>query len=109
MRVGMGTPVTQVSGRLPPEEIQKIIRANFGEFRKCYEVGLGRNPLLKGRVTARFVIGRNGEVSNVSDGGSDLPDLEVVDCVLKAFYKLGFPKPEGGIVTVVYPIMLVTE
>jgi hypothetical protein len=26
--------------------------------------------------------------------------------VLSAFYGLSFPQPEGGIVTVVYPIML---
>jgi hypothetical protein len=29
-----------------------------------------------------------------------------VNCVVKAFYGLSFPKPEGGIVTVSYPIML---
>ena len=27
-------------------------------------------------------------------------------CVVKAFYGLSFPKPEGGIVTVSYPIIL---
>ncbi len=59
-----------------------------------------------GRVTVRFVIGRDGAVSNVSNGGSDLPDSNVVNCVVKAFYGLSFPKPEGGIVTVQYPIML---
>jgi len=53
-----------------------------------------------------FVIGRDGSVSNVGNGGSDLPDSGVVSCVLSAFYGLSFPQPEGGIVTVVYPIML---
>jgi hypothetical protein len=57
-------------------------------------------------VSARFVIGRDGAVSNVSNGGSDLPDGGVVSCVISAFYGLSFPQPEGGIVTVVYPIML---
>jgi pSer/pThr/pTyr-binding forkhead associated (FHA) protein len=103
-QVRMGA--TQVSGRLPPEVIRRIVRQNYGRFRLCYEQGLGRNPNLEGRVTVRFVIGRDGAVSNVSNGGSDLPDSNVVNCVVKAFYGLSFPKPEGGIVTVSYPIML---
>jgi hypothetical protein len=28
-----------------------------------------------------------------------------VSCVISAYYGLSFPQPEGGIVTVVYPIM----
>ena len=95
---------TTVSGRLPAEVIQRAVRQNFGRFRMCYEQGLMRNPNLEGRVTARFVIGRDGGVSNVSNGGSDLPDSGVVSCVVSAFYGLSFPAPDGGIVTVSYPI-----
>jgi len=102
-KVRMGA--TTVSGRLPPEVIQRIVRQNYGRFRMCYEQGLARNPNLEGRVSARFVIGRDGSVSNVGNGGSDLPDSGVVGCVIQAFYGLSFPQPEGGIVTVVYPIM----
>ncbi|MES1187698.1 MAG: AgmX/PglI C-terminal domain-containing protein [Myxococcales bacterium] len=97
--------VTKVSGRLPPEVIQRIVRQNFGRFRNCYEGGLRSNPNLEGRVVARFVIGSDGAVSNVSAGG-DLPDAQVKSCVASAFYGLSFPTPEGGIVTVSYPIML---
>jgi hypothetical protein len=96
---------TRVSGRLPPDVIQRIVRQNYGRFRACYEVGLRTNPNLEGRVTARFVIGSDGAVSNVSAGG-DLPDAQVKSCVASAFYGLSFPTPEGGIVTVSYPIML---
>ncbi|MCC6214785.1 MAG: AgmX/PglI C-terminal domain-containing protein [Polyangiaceae bacterium] len=102
-KVRMGA--TQVSGRLPPEVIQRIVRQNYGRFRMCYEQGLSRNPNLEGRVSVRFVIGRDGSVSNVSNGGSDIPDSGVVGCVVRAYYGLSFPQPEGGIVTVVYPIM----
>lgn len=102
-KVRMGA--TQVSGRLPPEVIQRIVRQNYGRFRMCYEQGLARNPNLEGRVSVRFVIGRDGSVSNVANGGSDIPDSGVVNCVVRAYYGLSFPQPEGGIVTVVYPIM----
>jgi len=101
LRVG----ATQVNGRLPPEVIQRIVRQNYGRFRLCYENGLRTNPNLQGRVAVRFVIGRDGAVSNVSNGGSDLPDASVIQCVIRAYYGLSFPQPEGGIVTVVYPIM----
>lgn len=96
---------TTVSGRLPPPVIQQIVRNSFGNFRVCYEAGLGRKADLEGRVVARFVIGRDGKVSKVADGGSDMPDAEVVSCTLKAFSSVEFPPPANGIVTVVYPIM----
>lgn len=97
--------VTTVNGKLPPEVIQRIVRQNFGRFRVCYEGGLRGNPSLQGRVSVRFVIGRDGAVSNVSNAGSDLPDPNVIQCVSSAFYGLSFPEPEGGIVSVVYPIL----
>ena len=97
--------VSQVSGRLPPEVIQRIVRQNFGRFRMCYEQGLAANPNLQGRVGVRFVISGDGSVANVQNGGSDLPDSKVVGCVISAFYGVSFPKPENGIVTVTYPIM----
>jgi hypothetical protein len=95
---------TTVNGRLPPEVIQRIVRQNFGRFRLCYENGLRNNPNLQGRVSVKFVIGRGGSVASTSDGGSDLPDASVVGCVVRAFGNLSFPQPEGGLVTVVYPI-----
>ena len=99
-RLGLDT----VSGRLPPEAIQRIVRQNFGRFRGCYENGLGHDPSLAGTVRARFVIARDGSVANVADGGSSLPNPGVVSCVMRAFSGLSFPQPEGGIVTVTYPI-----
>lgn len=95
-----------VSGRLEPEVIQKVVRSNYSNFRACYEEGLGRNPKLQGRVGIRFVIERDGHVTNVSIVDNTLPDCKVARCVRDHYPKFEFPKPEGGIVTVVYPIML---
>jgi hypothetical protein len=101
----MRTGETTVNGKIPREVIQRIVRQNYGRFRLCYENGLRTNPSLQGRVAVRFVIGRDGAVSNVGNGDSDLPDASVVKCVIQAYYGLSFPEPEGGIVTVSYPIM----
>jgi hypothetical protein len=96
---------TSVNGRLPPEVIQRIVRQNFGRFRLCYENGMRSNPNLQGRVSVKFVIDRSGAVAMTADGGSDIPDGSVVQCVVRGFGNLSFPQPEGGMVTVVYPIM----
>lgn len=98
-----GTP--EVSGRIPPEVIQRIVRQNHGRYRMCYEQGLVSNPNLEGRVAVRFVIDATGAVSFAGNGGSDLPNAEVTACVVRAFYGLSFPAPDGGVVKVVYPIM----
>ncbi|HET7545329.1 MAG TPA: AgmX/PglI C-terminal domain-containing protein [Polyangiaceae bacterium] len=99
--------MTRIAGRLRPEVIQKVVRAIFGKFRVCYEDGLSRDPMLSGKVVVHFVIGRTGKVSNAAIGrGSTIPDQRVVECVVSAFYDIEFPEPNGGIVTVVYPIML---
>jgi hypothetical protein len=94
---------TLVSGRLPPEVVQRIVRQNFGRFRLCYENGLRSDANLRGRVTVRFVIDLSGAVSMTADGGSDLPEQGVVQCVVRAFGNLTFPAP-SAMVTVVYPI-----
>jgi Ca-activated chloride channel family protein len=95
---------TSVTGQLPPEVVQRIVRQSFGRFRLCYENGLRNDPSLQGKISARFIIGRDGEVAGVTNAGSDLPDANVVSCVLQSFRGLSFPQPESGLVTVVYPI-----
>lgn len=92
--------------RIPPDVIQRVIHANEGRFRGCYQDGLRRDPKLAGRVVTKFVIGRDGTVSAASDGGSDLADPEVVSCVARAFMSLEFPANPDGIGTVTYPIMM---
>jgi hypothetical protein len=53
----------------------------------------------------RFVIDRRGNVSSAkSDPSTRLSDAGVVACVVHAFSNMAFPEPEGGIVTVLYPI-----
>ncbi len=101
-QVKMGA--TSISGRLPPEVIQRIVRQNFGRFRLCYEKGLLNNPRLESKVAIRFVINKDGAVAEAADRGSDMPDGNVTSCVARAFSALSFPAPAGGIVSVTYPL-----
>ncbi len=99
--------VSGKNGRIPPEEIQKVVRADFAAMKRCYEAGLGRNPNLTGRISTKFVIDLEGHVASAEpfESGPAFPDADVVACVVARFATLTFPKPEGGIVTVVYPIV----
>jgi hypothetical protein len=97
--------VVQVNGGLPPEVIQRIVRQNFGRFRLCYENGLRTNPELRGRITTKLTIDASGATTSAADSGSDLPNAQVVSCVVRGFNNLSFPQPEGGPVTAVYPIL----
>ena len=104
-QVRMGA--TQVSGRLPPEVIQRIVRQNFGRFRLCYENGLAQQPEPRraaspcGSSSAATARSRTS-----ANGGSDLPDQRRrVAASSAASTASRFPQPEGGIVTVVYPII----
>ena len=91
-------------GRLAPAEIQERVRAHYADFRRCYEAGLTRNRQLSGLFQARFVIGVDGKVSSVSISHNSLPDCACAECIMDQFKRIVFPKPEGGVVTVVYPI-----
>ncbi len=103
-QVRMGA--TSVSGRLPPEVIQRIVRQNFGRIRKCYEDGLRTSSTMAGRVTVRFVIEPDGSVVD-SAGTTDGTLTPVVGrCVANAMKLLSFPPPEGGKVTITYPFQL---
>jgi tetratricopeptide (TPR) repeat protein len=102
-RVRLGA--LNVSGKLPSEVIQRIVRQSMGRFRLCYEQGLSRNPNLAGRVSTRLEISDDGEVTTVTNHGSDLPDSDVVACVINAHRGLSFPSPEAGKVSVSVPIM----
>jgi acetolactate synthase regulatory subunit len=94
-----------VSGRLPPEVIQRVIRQNFGRFRICYEELLRTNDVAAGRVSLEFVIDGSGAITQIKDSGSDMGDATMVSCITKAFSTITFPRPEGGIVTVRYPLI----
>lgn len=98
-----------VNGRLDPHIIQSVVRTNFYTlFAPCYDDALRSNRHLRGRVVTKFVIDLDGSVATVADAGSDagtnMPDLNVVRCVVRHFGDLKFPAPDGGNVTVVYPI-----
>jgi hypothetical protein len=100
VRVG---PVT-VGPKYPPEIIQRVVRRNFGRYRLCYEQGLRKDPKLAGKVIVSFAIAADGSVKDVTRT-TTLSDEGVATCVAKAFGDLSFPKPDGGVIKVSYPLI----
>lgn len=98
-------PEKPIVGRLPPEEIQKVVRADFGKLKTCYEQALATDPKLAGKLSVKFVIKTDGLPDKVEKAeGTTITDEKMVQCALDVFKALKFPTPEGGIVTVVYPV-----
>jgi hypothetical protein len=95
-------PLTR--GDLSQSAIERVVRNRSERFQGCYDAGLKKNPALQGQVLARIVIADDGTVAASEDAGSSMLDTDVVSCVLKGMKKLRFPRPEGGYVTVLYPM-----
>jgi hypothetical protein len=101
----MRLSATSVTGKLPPEVIQRIIRQSFGRLRKCYETALEADPKRTGRVTTSFTISADGSIKDVAQT-SDIADTVLLACFKGEFSKLSFPAPESGVVKVRYPLVL---
>jgi len=95
----------QVRGRLPPAQIRSVVLENLDVFSRCYEDARRGNPKLQGKVTVKFEIDPDGIVRRSADARSDLPDASVVECTVDAYRTLRFPRPNGGVVTVYFPLI----
>ncbi len=95
----------EASGPAPnPQEIQAAIGRHSDEIRQCYVMGTFREPQLAGTVHVRFTINSTGKVSETTDGGSNMPDPQVVECVLGVFANLEFRAGKYFPTEVEYPI-----
>ncbi len=105
-RVEPGLSIDEQSpGFLEPDRISSVVEAGFRLYGHCYRDGLSRTPGLGGAVRLKIVIAPTGEVENVLDGGSDLPDQRVINCVAQGIFALQFPKPQRGSVHVLYRVV----
>jgi len=100
------TAATPTYGLVRPEDVQRTVRQNFGRFKRCYQDGLRRNPSLGGRLAVSFIIDTDGSVIDERPTpDSTLPDEAVTQCIVSWFRDIHFVPPEGGYVTIVYPVI----
>jgi hypothetical protein len=98
----MEDPEVMPSGRLPTEVVKRVVEQRRGDVALCYR-GSKKDPALEGQVKVRFVIDRDGAVSQADGKESSIADSAVVSCVVSVVSGLSFPQPEGGAATVVFP------
>lgn len=98
----------EVVGGLDKDLIRRVVRAHVNEVRHCYNMGLAKDPNMKGRVAVQFTIGGTGKVSSSVVQESDLKDgNQVANCIAQAVRRWNFPKPaSGGAALVTYPFIL---
>lgn len=75
-------------------EVKLVVNARMQRFFGCYQLGLRNNPNLSGMVRVTLILDDNGNVTDVKQTGSELPDLRVVECVMEKMRDLQLPKPE---------------
>lgn len=102
--VGAGDPI--VLGALNRSLIDRVVTSSLSEIRDCYEKELAKNSNLFGKMVIKFVISKDGTVSQAGVKTSTLGNPKVEDCVTGTFRRMRFPAPQGGgIVVVSYPLV----
>lgn len=99
----------EVVGGLDKDLIRRVVRAHVNEVRHCYNMGLTKDPNMKGRVAVQFTIGGTGKVASAVVSETDLKGegMQVANCIAQAVRRWNFPKPaSGGAALVTYPFIL---
>ncbi|MFT7519771.1 MAG: hypothetical protein ACI9MC_001915, partial [Kiritimatiellia bacterium] len=99
-----GDPI--ILGALDRSLIDAVIKRHMNQIRYCYQRELTKNPNVKGKLVVKFVIAKDGSVSNANIKSSSMKNGSVENCVVGRFMRMQFPKPKGGgIVIVSYPFI----
>jgi outer membrane biosynthesis protein TonB len=98
--VKLGVP--EVEGYADPAVVTKTIETAIGPVRHCYASETARSGHFEGYVELKFVIGKNGLVSQAKVSEETIGNDVVARCALSALKRLRFPRPDRGeaIVTV---------
>jgi len=94
-----------VKGQLSKELIDKEVRRHRSQMQFCYQKQLTRAPNLAGKVSLQWVIAMDGSVVRPKVKSSSLGNDDVESCLVRALGNWKFPKPEGGVVEVIYPFV----
>ena len=94
-----------VRGSLDRGIIRRILRRHINEAKYCYQKELSANPGLYGRVTVRFIINYQGQVTSAKLLSTTMKNKPVESCLVKAVKRWLFPRSRGGIVMVDVPFV----
>lgn len=102
-KVSVRTGTAAVKGQLSKELIDRVVRRHKKQIQFCFEKQLLRHPNLSGKVSLKWIITMSGAVTGAKIANSSLGNGDAESCMLRSLRSWQFPKPEGGVVEVVYP------
>jgi hypothetical protein len=83
-------------GSVSREAIRRVILANIGALRACYQTGLRTNPRIEGKITLHWEVSTGGRVTT-SRLDADTPEMKAVgECVRLRLQAWTFPEPPHG-------------
>lgn len=98
-RVNIKGPEKIIGGTLDKGSLSRALKRKQGDFQRCYERELKKNPKAGGKVVAVFTIGSAGRVTS-SSAQVDSVGGGVGTCVAGVIERIRFPKPSGGDATI---------
>lgn len=102
--VGVKDPI--MIGNVDKATIDRIVKQHLPQIRTCYERELSRNPKLSGKITVKFVIAKDGQVSTSNSAHSTLGSRVAEECIHGHFRRMRFPAPKGGGIAMIrYPLI----
>ncbi len=84
------------TGLADMDAVQRQIRKRLPAIKFCYELGLKKNPDIRGKIILKFTVDATGRVSESSVSSDTLGDAIVSACIAAKLKTLSFEKPEGG-------------
>lgn len=96
--------VRGAEGSIDEALFEQMVEVNYPLYAPCYRDSIGRRGESVGILKLHLMIDQTGELTEIDDAGSILPDPFAVDCMAEAFYAITFPQPTNGSVIVEYRI-----
>lgn len=96
----------RVQGTIEQQAVQRVVRDEGApKYRACYDVAVSSDAKLEGSVELQFTIAEDGTAVDVLVVPSaSMKSDTLAACLASVTRSLGFPKPDGGVVYIHYPL-----
>ncbi|APR82196.1 Hypothetical protein A7982_07545 [Minicystis rosea] len=87
------------------DEVINQVGKSSDSFNRCYALGAGASKSWRAKVTVKATVSPSGNVTSCEVLNSTAKNPKVDACVVDAFKKLVFPRPQGsGATTLTFPL-----
>lgn len=83
-------------GELDDGAVQRVLQANHGAMRRCYDEQAGRLHYVGGHLELKVRVLPSGQPKWVAIIDSNVGNTEIEQCVVGVLEKTRFPAPKGG-------------